>query len=395
MKKTIWIITGMMAAMQAHAQDTTDLWRKARQNPNLGRQKYAELRLHSGSHLYTGQALSEFLQHGYTGVEVRVAWQSTGRETWQRAFNYPNYGIGFYTGNIGDATVLGNPSGVYGFFNAPFLRRKRHQLEAGLALGFTYDLNTYDSVKNPLNDAISSKIAVYFNLAVTGVWKMNELFDLTYGLDLTHFSNGRTHTPNLGLNMYGLHVGLRYHYNPLRRIAKQQIEPGFEPARRTTYDRSPVPRPDRYHQLSLYGAFGVVQHPGKPRISAFYGTASTALDYTYRYGHLGSIGAGVDGFYDASLGQLYRKYATVRATDKMQAGVHLGHNLHIQRLELVTHVGAYVLQRDGEKGKMYMRIGLRYNISRRAFAQVGLKTLKGATADWIEWGGGGVLYRSK
>ena len=388
-------MAALVTALCTQAQDSTDLWRKARLNPNLGRQKYMEVRFHSGSHLYTGEALSEFLQHGYTGVEVRAAWQSTGAEDWQRAFNYPNYGVGFYTGNIGDATILGNPSGLYGFFNAPFLRRKRHHLEAGLALGFTYDLNLYDSLKNPYNDAISSKVSVYFNLAVNGVYRINELFDLTYGVDLTHFSNGRTHTPNLGLNMYGLNVGLRYHYNPIRRIVQKQIEPGFEPRRRPVFDRSPLPRVHHYHQFTLYGAFGVVQHPGRPRISAYYGTASAVLDYNYRYSHLGSFAAGLDGFYDGSLGQLYTKYNTVRATDKMQAGVHFGHHLHIQRLELVTQIGAYILRRDTEKGDMYMRVGIRYNFGTRAFAQIGLKTLKGATADWIEWGGGGVLYRSK
>lgn len=389
------LLTALFAG-SLQAQDTTDLWQRAKKNPNLGRQKFIEMKFHSGAHLYTGEELKDLLEKGYTSVEMRIGWESTGRQEWQRVFNYPSYGLGFYTGNIGDATILGNPSGLYGFFYAPVLRRKRHHFEAGLSLGFTYDLNTYDSKTNPLNDAISSKVSVYFNIGAGGVWKISELFDIVYGLDFTHFSNGRTHTPNLGLNMYGFNVGLRYHYNSIRRVVLQQIDPGYEVKRRPVYVESFIPPPKRYHEMNLYGAFGVVQTDKDMGTDAFYGTASAVLDYRYRYGHAGSVGVGLDGFYDASLGWIYaQRYNKVRTADKMLMGIHIGHSLHIQKFELVTQVGAHVWQRDDEKKRMYMRVGLRYNLSSRAFAQIGLKTVKGATADWVEWGGGGTFWRSK
>ncbi len=389
-----YIIT-MVAALltgSLRAQDSTDLWSKAKANPNLGRQKYIELKLHTGSHLYNGDEMSKILEHGYESVEVRMGWMSTGKQEWQRALNCPSYGIGFYTGSIGDATVLGNPSGVYGFFYAPFARRKRHHFEAGLSLGLTYDLKGYNKDTNPLNDAISSKVDVYFNVNVSGIWRLSELFDLVYGLDLTHFSNGRTHTPNLGLNMPGVHAGLRVHYNTIRNIVQQQIDPTFVARIRPTYIDSPLSKVKHKQDWSIYGAFGVVQPDSRYGVDAFYGTASAVLDWSYLYSHVCSFGAGVDGFYDGSLGLVYaEKYGKVSTFDKMLLGAHIGHTLHLQRFDIVTQAGTYLWRRDSEKGDWFLRVALRYNVSRYGFLQIGLKTQNGAAADWIEWGGGGKL----
>ncbi len=374
----------------ASAQDTTDLWVKARQNPNLGRHRYLEVKLHGGSHIYSGDGLDELLKHGYRSLELRTGWQSSGRQVWQRVFNWPSYGLGFYTGNIGDVAILGNPSGLYGFIYIPFHERKRNHFEAGLSLGFTYDLKPYNAKTNPLNDAISSKVDVYFNANVGGVLRLSEMFDFVYGLDITHFSNGRTHTPNLGLNMVGLNGGFRFHYNAIGRIVREQIDSTYIAPRRPVKLELPIPPVNHYHQLALYAAFGVVQNDSRIGSDAFYGTASAVLDYSYRYSHAGSAGAGIDGLYDASLGRVYKtKYGRNPVTDRMLAGVHLGHSLHLQRFEIITQAGTYWWRRDDEKGSYFLRVALRYNISNYGFVQIGLKTLSGGAADWIEWGGGG------
>ena len=65
-----------------------------------------------------------------------------------------------------------------------------------LAVGLTYDLVAYNAETNPDNDAIGSSVAVYFNASLGGDITINPKWDITYGVDLTHFSNGRTFTPN-------------------------------------------------------------------------------------------------------------------------------------------------------------------------------------------------------
>ncbi|MBV8251034.1 MAG: acyloxyacyl hydrolase [Chitinophaga sp.] len=380
----------LLLAISVQGQDTTDLWQKAKKDPNLGSHKYLELKLHAGEHLYTAGELGGALAHGYKSLEVRLGWQSSGRENWQRVFNCPSYGVGFYTGNIGDPSELGYPSGVYGFIYAPFYRSKKHYFVLGLSLGFTYDLAPFDSLKNPNNDAIGSKVNAYFNGDIGGVWEVSKTLDFVYGIDVTHFSNGRMYMPNLGLNMLGVNVGLRYHYNSIARIVRTQIDKDYVASRRPTCVFKPINPVTHYHQLSAYLAVGSVQLSKKDSVNASYGTVSLVLDYTYRYSNFGSLSAGVDGFYDGSLGWIYRKtYGSDTPFDRMLLGVHAGHSIHIKDIEIVTQGGTYLLRRDHYKGDWFLRIAFRYNIQKYGFVQIGLKTLDGGVADWIEWGGGG------
>ncbi len=380
----------LLLALSVQGQDTTDLWQRAKNDPNLGSHKYLELKLHAGEHLYTGGELRSALDHGYKSVELRLGWQSSGRENWQRVFNCPSYGIGFYTGNIGNPAELGYPSGVYGFIYAPVHRRKKHYFVVGLSLGITYDLAPYDSLKNPNNDAIGSKVDVYFNADVGGVWEITKTLDLVYGVDVTHFSNGRMSMPNLGLNMLGGNVGIRYHYNAITRIVRTQIDSNYTASRRPTYVFKPIIPVRHYHQLSAYLAVGSVQLSIDDSVKASYGTASLVLEDAYRYSNFGSVALGVDGFYDGSLGWIYRKkYGADKATDRMLLGLHIGHSVHLSDFEIITQGGTYVWRRDNYKGDWFLRVAVRYNIQKYGFVQIGLKTVNGGEADWIEWGGGG------
>ena len=76
----------------------------------------------------------------------------------------------------------------------------------------------------------------------------------------------------------------------------------------------------------------------------------------------------------------------------MLMGVHLVYMLHIQRFALIADPGLHVSRRDNEKSLFFARIALRYNFSRWGFVQIGLKTVDGFVADWVEWGGGGRYF---
>lgn len=81
------------------------------------------------------------------------------------------------------------------------------------SLGLSYDFEPYNPETNVHNDAIGSRFNVYFALNLGAAYRLNREMDLVYGLDLTHFSNGRTFRPNKGLNLAGLNLGFRYHFN--------------------------------------------------------------------------------------------------------------------------------------------------------------------------------------
>jgi hypothetical protein len=384
------------------AQDIESNWKSISSDPNYGGQRFLQLKLHTGSHLYTGQTFSDFLTAGYVATELRYGWQLRGDREWERAFNYPLVGIGIYNGNIGDPQYLGMPSGLYGFFHHPLFRRPRHHFDWELAIGLTYDLVQYNAETNPLNDAIGSSTTVYFNINLGGNYKLSEAYDLTYGLDLTHFSNGRTFSPNYGLNMAGLNVGLRYHYNPAGRFIRD-LDPSFDVRLRPVFNNRPLRPKSDYKESSwlVYYGIGTVEHERKTIEGGMvrYMTWSLFTDYARRYSRMGSYTIGVDLFYDGSVRELYYEDPEVAEitdpVDMMSAGIHFGHALHIYKVNVETQFGFYFYEPSGYNGNFYMRIAGRYTWDNDLFLQIALKTKNGAAADWIEWGVGYTLWKNR
>ncbi|WP_299576771.1 acyloxyacyl hydrolase [uncultured Sunxiuqinia sp.] len=342
-----------------------------------------EIRGHSGSHLYGGETLDQFLENGYGSGELRLGWQSENDTIWSAKYGQPSYGVGFYSGNIGNADIFGNPNAVFGWMTFQTGKpHRRNVFEISPSLGLTYNLNPYNEATNPLNDAIGSRIAVYFNLHAGFSYQLTRELDLTYGLDLSHFSNGRTFVPNWGLNMLGLNLGLRYHYNRLQK----QVDPGLYPttvvdARRKRTSKQPNERIDA-NNLSFYAAMGTVQNYAEDGIVGVnrYPAYSLVLDYEYRYNTMISFLAGLDYFRDESLKPKYPE-----SKDQNLWGIHAGAAFHFWRLAILLEAGTY-LSDDKGKDPLFLRPALRFDWTKHVKLQLGLKTRRGASADWIETG---------
>ncbi len=68
---------------------------------NYGHFNFWELKLHTGGHVTSRESVEDILSNGYSGLELRVGVQSSGRQQWQRLHKYPQYGIGFALFNVG------------------------------------------------------------------------------------------------------------------------------------------------------------------------------------------------------------------------------------------------------------------------------------------------------
>lgn len=225
--------------------------------------KNLEVKTHFGSFLKSDDILgsSGLLDNGYGGVTIKLGWQPADPQAWASRYGYPSYGVGFYSGFLSDAQVLGNPNGVYGFIRFPLSSpNKRNEFAIESSLGLTYKLSPYDQEFNPLNTAIGARAAVYFNLDLGFTYKWTRELDLLYGFDFSHFSNGATFKPNSGLNLYGFNAGVRYHYNAtqLRRNKDPYNNHDILSARFKRPMRSPRDK-TKENAISVYAAGGVAQ----------------------------------------------------------------------------------------------------------------------------------------
>ena len=350
---------------------------------NFGRFRFVEIKGHSGAHLYTGNSLNEQIESGYGAVEVRFGWQPSNESSWSNPYGFASYGVGWYSGFIGNPQVFGNPNALYGFMNFHLSRyNKKNVMELTPAFGLTYGLEPFDSETNPLNDAIGARMAVYFNLHYGGAYRLNREMDLLYGIDFTHFSNGRSYQPNYGLNMLGINVGIRYHYNADQRkvdndpYTNRLIQSRF----RRPKSRKLKENRNKRNSLNIHTAIGTVQNEGDEGTSQRYTTFSGMLDYRYKFNEMSGVTIGFDLFHDPSLEPEFPN-----SEDWYMYAVHAGYDFMFWRLAIRVQLGTY-LGSDRNKNSLFIRPALQLEITKWMHTQVGLKTRRGAAADWVEFG---------
>lgn len=361
------------------------IWGQSRDADNQ-RYRYVSTRWHTGEHLYTGGETTEaLLNHGYGAVEIKLGWQTTQKHEWARYLSYPSYGVGFYVGTVGDPAIFGRPRGLFSFVNFPITDdRERNVFNIEPSLGLTYLAKAFDKEKNPHNDAIGARLSVYFSLRFGYNYKINRDLDLEYGVDFTHFSNGRTFTPNHGLNMIGVHIGMKYNYNRDQMKVNKDLYKldSLLPIRYLRPDKLPSYKVDSPHSVNVYAAAGTVQTDADAGLSRRYTTFSGVMDYQYEINNIHQITAGMDYFYDGSLDQDFpddsKKWHHI--------GVHLGYGFAFYKFTVIGQIGTY-LNANPTKSKVFIRPALRYSIGKKTFLQLGLKT-NGGAADWVELGVG-------
>lgn len=358
----------------------------AQKDPNEGNFRFFSMKMHTGKHLYTGLKLKDKLTHGYGSLELRTGWQTKGKHAWEKSYNFPSYGIGWYSGYIGDIDIFGNPNALFGFITFPVTHGKKLIFQVEPAIGLTYNLKPFNPQNNALNDAIGARAAVYFALHGGGKVHLNREVDFLYGADLTHFSNGRTFTPNLGLNMFGLSTGFRYNFNGSQKKIDKSLHPAALLEARPTFPKSEKPEKIREDNISIFQAIGTVQNRIDAGTHKRYVTSSTLIEYQHKFNTMHAVTVGFDAFHDPSAKDTAENHTNLQQKSFFPAA-HIGYDFMFWRLTIKFQLGFNLSSIGKElKGNTFIRPAVRYEINRRLFTQLGLKTFKGASADWIELG---------
>lgn len=387
MKKSILFIVSFLMLGGLFSQDFQQLLQDKRSEKNYGFFNVVDVKYHHGRFMKNTESLDDIMDNPYDALDIRVGFQSDGtKQIWDQLFGFPVYGIGFnqvfFKGG-----ELGTPSAIYMFMRAPVFRGKKLSWNWELAVGVSYNFQKYDPNTNPDQQIIGSATNVYFN-AGTGIsYQIGNRWDLTLDFDMTHFSNGSTRTPNIGVNLAGLAIGGRYNFNPVKNFTKKDF-PDYHPQTRPVFERKELPRFIRHSEIILFGSMGGKTTTTQIYDGPTYFVASMSVDYAWCYHYVGKLGVGFDGFYESALRDYPVRIENPDFTDLSYAGVHISHYLRIYRLTLVTQIGFNLSDHVSHKGKTYFQVGGSFNITDNFFARAALKTRNGAVADFIEWGVG-------
>jgi hypothetical protein len=305
------------------------------------------------------------LQHLVTGhpsgLMLSFVKKTDGTKDWHRMYNYPDHGAYFIYQDLKNS-ILGNNYGIGAYYNFYFLKRN---LSVKLSQGLAYNTNPHDSETNNKNLAFGSAILFNTNLFIN--FKKENVIDkfgFQVGVLFTHFSNGRTKSPNSGINTYNFNLGLNHNFDDLVRKKdtlvdkKNYSEPiKFNFVFRTGVDESPT--------------IGSGQKP-------FY-HISSYIDK--RVGRKSAFQFGVDLFLTQSRKE-YIKYRSIAFpetnvdinTDYKRVGVFVGHELFINRISIETQVGYYLYQPFKFELPIYDRVGMKYYINNKLYAGWAIKT---------------------
>ena len=145
-------------------------------------------------------------------LDINFVWQTYGTKDWQQRRGFPVVGVGVTYIDYGIESVYGHFFGVYPNLQVPFLRRDKWEWTLRLGIGAGYVTKKYQTTPpvDTINVAISSHVNGFGNFISDVRYCVNEHWDLQGGLSFMHISNGAYSHPNLGINLFGANLSVRY-----------------------------------------------------------------------------------------------------------------------------------------------------------------------------------------
>ncbi|MDE6342452.1 MAG: acyloxyacyl hydrolase [Muribaculaceae bacterium] len=178
-----------------------------------------------------------------TSLHLKFGFTFSEESSLARSFPPSWQGIGTGLNFLGNPRGIGNPVSVYLFQGGPIWRlTDRLSVFYEWNFGASFGWRPCNPERAASNLITGSRVNAYINLGAGLRWRLDKHFDLTAGLDLTHFSNGNTSFPNPGVNMAGVRIGVS------RSFGRE------EPARQSELDTIAGKKKPGY-DVTLYGAW--------------------------------------------------------------------------------------------------------------------------------------------
>ena len=302
------------------------------------------------------------LQGHPDGLMLSFIKQTHGKDEWHSAYNFPDYGMYLEYQNFNN-DFLGKVYAAGVLYNFYFLNRS---LELKIAQGVGYATNPYDKIENSKNKAFGSTLMgnTIFGLFYKKENVMDKL-GIQAGFLFTHFSNGRTKSPNSGINSFFVNVGLNYDFskNTSGILDTVSINQNYnEPIKYNFVLRS------GYNESMVIGSG---QDP-------FY-HASFFVDK--RFNRKSALQLGTELFLTNSFKD-YIKYKCIAFpelnidpnTDYKRVGIFTGYELFVNKISLEAQVGYYIYRPFKEDIALYDRVGLKYHFTPKFFTSFSVKT---------------------
>jgi hypothetical protein len=127
---------------------------------------------------------------------------------WYQYWHEPEFSLNTNFVHFGDNEVFGNAISLVPGILFPFFRNKKIQPGFYIGSGIALVSRQYNYENNNTNIAISTRWNNCTRFGFKVDWKMTEYLKLRSGVQITHFSNGRSSSPNSGINLLTGDIGV-------------------------------------------------------------------------------------------------------------------------------------------------------------------------------------------
>jgi hypothetical protein len=279
-----------------------------------------------------------------TAFDVNFLWQTYGKKEWHQRRNFPLVGFGIAYTDYGNDAIFGKCLGIYADVQLTILKRDRLEWTMRIGDGLGYVTKKYQTIAplDTLNNAIGSDLNDFAIILTDLRYQVDDHWQLQLGANFTHISNGDFHQPNLGVNMVGAHVGVRYY--PVSCKPK------------------PIVRdlPKLKNRWLAQARAGVYFKEARAAGNPIYPSIVTSVYASKRWHGMNKFFAGVDYCYHNDVHAFLVNYGVHYGNEKAHSwdgGYFAGNEFLLGRVGLVGQVGLYYHQTYLRFDDVYEKLG--------------------------------------
>ncbi len=330
-----------------------------------------EMKAHSGMILPIYEALDYLVEDDIYALDLSVSIPAYGRDYWEKLYHYPRTGAGLSFWNLGNNKVLGKAYSLYSFINIPIFRRPgRFSFNYQISLGGAYITRSFDKADNHLNRAMGSPVNIYVRLSIDGKIHFSPQTELVIEAGTTHFSNGKTRSPNYGINAGSFALGINYRIN-------NDYLAVYEPE---------VPEINKTIIQSFIWLAGVKVYDNL--LNKKYLTSSFSYNIEHFIDHRRKLGLGADLFYDGSINEALSVEKGTEdngLTKLIRLGIHASYSAQYKHFSAGIQAGYYLYSKYIVLTSIYNKIYLQYLFTPNILGSIAVKSHWGK-ADCFEYG---------
>lgn len=147
---------------------------------------------------------------------------------WGMLYPEAYQGVGVDVRTLFSHRLLGEPVSLYVFQGMPLKHFSErlwlgYEWRFGAAFGWRDRNGDYHNL-GLTNAAITTRVTAHMGVSLKLYYQLSDRWQLSAGIDATHFSNGNTNFPNSGLNTAGISLGVYYQINQSNKPAEPSAE---------------------------------------------------------------------------------------------------------------------------------------------------------------------------